>query len=164
MKKHFSDFSQQTLLPALLASAMAVCIFTMPLSPLQAVELNIPRQGIVENVPAEEPYNGCLLVREGPGGSSAVKGYVTNGTTVQIEATDGAWYKITAPKTGYVYSTYVKITETATIDPATRDKPLSLEEIAENSDPWNRATDLDEKQKLLENNDNETLPGMPANP
>ncbi len=129
-----------------------------------AADLSAPRQGIVENVPVEEPYNGCLLVREGAGGNSKILGYVPNGTTVQIEATDGAWYKISSPKTGYVYSSFVRITETVPIDAANRDKALSLEEIVDNSDPWTRDKNLAERQKLLEDNLKAAPPELPEKP
>ncbi len=129
-----------------------------------AAELSTPRQGVVENVPVEEPYNGCLLVREGAGGNSKILGYVPNGTTVQIEATDGAWYKISSPKTGYVYSSFVRITETVPIDAANRDKALSLEEIVDNSDPWTRDKNLAERQKLLEDNLKAAPPELPEKP
>jgi hypothetical protein len=39
-----------------------------------AVELNVAREGIVKNVPLQDPYNGCLIVREGPGMEYPVKG------------------------------------------------------------------------------------------
>lgn len=130
---------------------------------LPAIELNVPRQGVVQNVPVEAPWNGCLLVREGPGMNWPVKGYVTNGTAVKIEATDGAWYRISSPKTGYVYSTYVKITETETLD-SSNERALTLEEIVENSKPWTRDANLEERKKLLESNDTAPAPQLPARP
>lgn len=130
---------------------------------LPAVELNVPRQGVVQDVPVEAPWNGCLLVREGPGMNWPIKGYVANGTAVKIEATDGAWYRISSPKTGYVYSTYVKITETETLD-SSNERALTLEEIVENSKPWTRDANLEERKKLLESNDTAPAPQLPARP
>lgn len=131
---------------------------------LPAAELSVARQGVVENVPLQAPYNGCLLVREGPGTTTPIKGNVTNGTTVQIEATEGAWYKISAPLAGYVYSTYVKITDTSTIDTTNLTHALTLEEIVENSKPWTRDANLEERKKILADNDSTTPPELPANP
>ncbi|MDD3148594.1 MAG: SH3 domain-containing protein [Candidatus Riflebacteria bacterium] len=150
------------------AGSLFLAIVTGPVlsSPprLSAAELSVPRQGVVENVPPQSPYNGCLLVREGPGTTTPVKGNVANGTTVQIEATEGAWYKISAPLAGYVYSTYVKITDTTTIDTTNLTHALTLEEIVENSKPWTRDANLEERKKILADNDSTTPPELPANP
>ncbi len=142
---------------------LAGLLLSGTIATLPAVELNVPRQGVVQNVPVEAPWNGCLLVREGPGTNWPIKGYVTNGTAIKIEATDGAWYRISLPKTGYVYSTYVKITETETLD-SSNERALTLEEIVENSNPWTRDNNLEERKKLLDNNDTSPAPQLPVAP
>lgn len=131
---------------------------------VSAVELSVARQGRIENVPVEAPYNGCLLVREGPGMEFPIRGYVANGETVQIEAGEGSWYKISSPKTGYIWAGYVKITDTQTVDTSTAGNALPLETIVENANPWTRELNLDERQKLLEDNDTSTPPELPAMP
>lgn len=129
-----------------------------------AVELNVARQGEIRNVPVESPYNGCLLVREGPNMESPVKGHVTNGSTVQIEAASGSWYKISAPLSGYIWASYVKVTDSQTVDTGNMTKALDLETIVENANPWTREENLPARQKLVEENDTATPPELPAAP
>lgn len=117
-----------------------------------AVELNVAREGIVKNVPLQDPYNGCLIVREGPGMEYPVKGHVVNGDRVTIEATSGSWYKISAPKTGYVWASYIAVTDSQTVDTDNLTRPLGLETIVENSDPQTRDQKRPERQQLLETN------------
>ena len=139
-----------------LALSMACAATAQP-----AVELNAVRKGIIQNVPTQAPWNGCLLVREGPNTSSPIKGYVPNGATVQVEATDGAWYRISAPQTGYVYGTYVKIVDSGDT-PAGRPNALTLEEIVIKATPLTRERRLEERRKLLEDNDTAPPPELPA--
>ncbi|HAE41141.1 MAG TPA: hypothetical protein DCG57_21275 [Candidatus Riflebacteria bacterium] len=131
---------------------MVIAVISMTAMQTVAVELNVARQGEVKNVPLQAPYNGCLIVREGPGMDYPVKGHVVNGDTVTIEATSGSWYKITAPLSGYIWSSYVTITDSQTIETSNMTTPLDLETIVNNSDPWTRAQKLPERQQLLENN------------
>ena len=119
---------------------------------VSAIELNIARQGEVKNVPVQAPYNGCLIVREGPGTEYPVKGHVNNGDTVTIEGASGSWYRISAPLSGYVWSSYVTVTDSQTVDTANMTKPLDLETIVNNSDPWNREQNLPARQQLLDDN------------
>ena len=128
------------------------------------VELNVARQGEIRNVPVESPYNGCLLVREGPNMESPVKGHVNNGETVQIEAAAGSWYKISAPLSGYVWASYVKVTDSQTVDTSNMTKALDLEIIVENASPWTRDDNLPGRQKLAEENDTATPPELPTAP
>ena len=146
---------------ALALPLAGAAIAQSPASPAPAVELNAARKGIIQNVPTQAPWNGCLLVREGPNTTSPVKGYVPNGATVQIEATDGAWYKISAPQTGYVYGTYVKIVDAGETQ-AGRTNALTLEEIVIRANPLSRNRRLEERRKLLEDNDTSPLPELPA--
>jgi len=129
-----------------------------------AVELNVARQGEIRNVPVESPYNGCLLVREGPDMQSPIKGHVTNGSTVQIEAAAGSWYKISSPLNGYIWASYVTVTDSQTVDTSNLTKALDLETIVENANPWTREENLPARQKLLEDNDTATPPELPVAP
>lgn len=129
-----------------------------------AVELNVARQGEIRNVPVESPYNGCLLVREGPNMESPIKGHVTNGSTVQIEGAAGSWYKISSPLNGYIWASYVTVTDSQTVDTSNMTKALDLETIVENANPWTREENLPARQKLLEDNDTATPPELPAAP
>ncbi|PKL47756.1 MAG: hypothetical protein CVV42_12095 [Candidatus Riflebacteria bacterium HGW-Riflebacteria-2] len=117
-----------------------------------AAELNIARQGIVKNVPLQDPYNGCLIVREGPGMEYPVKGHVVNGDTVTIEGTSGNWFKISSPKSGYVWASYIAVTDFDTIDSGSLGKPLPLEMVVEGAKPETLDQKLPERQKLLEDN------------
>ena len=56
---------------------------------------------------------GTLNVRSGPGLSYAVIGTLTKGTSVTVVGTSGAWSKISSPKSGWVYSSYIAKTPTA---------------------------------------------------
>ncbi len=129
-----------------------------------AVELNVARQGEIRNVPVESPYNGCLLVREGPNMESPIKGHVTNGSTVQIEGAAGSWYKISSPLNGYIWASYVTVTDSQTVDTSNLTKALDLETIVENANPWTREENLPARQKLLEDNDTTTPPELPPAP
>lgn len=141
-------------LRAISQSFLLILPLIMILAAVQAnaVELNVARQGEVKNVPLQAPYNGCLIVREGPGMDSPAKGHVVNGDTVTIEATSGSWYKISSPLSGYVWSSYVAVTENQTVDTNTMTKPLDLGTIVNNSNPETRDQKLPERQQLLEKN------------
>lgn len=56
-----------------------------------------------------------LNVRSGPGTGYAVIGVLSRGTTVTVVSTYGSWSKISAPKSGWVYSPYLTNTAHATI-------------------------------------------------
>ncbi|MFZ5949522.1 MAG: SH3 domain-containing protein [Candidatus Rifleibacteriota bacterium] len=128
--------------------------------PLSGVQLNVARAGIVENVPLEAPYNGCLVVRQGPGFEHPVIGHVVNGDRVTIDSGEGSWYRITSPKTGYVWATYIKITDEQTVDTESMSQALSLEDITANADPWKREQNL--QQRLQRENEASPLkiPGL----
>jgi uncharacterized protein YgiM (DUF1202 family) len=117
-----------------------------------AAELNIPRQGVVKNVPVQEPYNGCLIVREGPGMEYPVKGHVVNGDTVTIEGTSGNWFKISSPKSGYVWASYLTVTDFDTVESTSLGRPLSLDMQSEGEIPETLNRKLPERQQLLEDN------------
>jgi len=120
-----------------------------------AEDLSTPRKGLVQNVPLGSPWNGCLLVRDGPNTSSTILGHVINGTFVQVIATEGAWYKISSPMVGYVYGTYVKFVDQDTPDSGqgNQTKPVTLEEIVIKAEPWTRVKMIEERRRLLEQND-----------
>ncbi|NLF97855.1 MAG: SH3 domain-containing protein [Candidatus Riflebacteria bacterium] len=140
----------ETLLIRVIALTLPVLLLLAGMA--AAVELNVAREGIVKNVPLQDPYNGCLIVREGPGMEYPVKGHVVNGDRVTIESTSGSWYKISAPKTGYVWASYISVTDSQTVDTTNLTRPLGLETIVENSDPQARDQKLPERQQLLETN------------
>ena len=52
-----------------------------------------------------------LNVREQASTSSNIVGTLSAGETVKITAKNGAWYKISSPKAGYVHSDYIKLDE-----------------------------------------------------
>ncbi len=124
-------------------------------SQIAAEDLSTPRKGLVQNVPIGSPWNGCLLVRDGPNTSSTILGHVINGTFVQVVATEGAWYKISLPMTGYVYGTYVKFVDQETPDSGqgNQTKTVTLDEIVIKAEPWTRVKMLEERRRLLEQND-----------
>ncbi len=132
--------------------------------PLAAVQLNVARTGVVANVPLEAPYNGCLVVREGPGFEHAVKGHVVNGTSVTIDSGQGSWYRITAPMTGYVWASYVKITDAETVNTENMSQALSLNDIVRNADPWKRDKNLQQRRELEENSGLLPIPGVDQQP
>ena len=70
----------------------------------------IPTKGVVS---AENGLN----VRTGPRNSYKKISTLSNNTIVEIVAVVGKWYKITAGSvTGYVYSTFVTVTESKEVD------------------------------------------------
>ncbi|MBU1105504.1 MAG: SH3 domain-containing protein [Candidatus Riflebacteria bacterium] len=141
-------------LPFLCKAALTLLMPVLLLITIQssAVELNVARQGEVKNVPVQQPYNGCLIVREGPGMEYPVKGHVVNGDTVTIEGASGSWYRISAPIAGYIWSSYIAVTDSQTVDTANMTKPLDLETIVNNADPLAREQNLPARQQLLEDN------------
>jgi len=134
------------------ACMMPALIIMLVAMQAAAVELNVARQGVVKNVPTQEPYNGCLIVREGPGMEYPVKGHVVNGDTVTIDGTSGNWFRITAPKSGYVWASYITVTDFDTIESENMDKPIDLETLVDNSKPEDFDYNLAERKKLLEDN------------
>lgn len=144
--------NQSSLRIILILGILSACMLTNPSSQICAVELKIARQGMVKDVPTQAPYNGCLVVREGPGMEYPVKGHVVNGDTVTIGGTSGSWCKITAPLTGYVWASYLEITGSETVDSANLTRPLDLDTISDNSDSPYRDQNLPQRQKILEDN------------
>jgi len=115
----------------------------------EAEPLLKPRAGIVKNVPTDPKYNGCLVVRKGPGMSFPVLGHIVNGDAVVIEGTEGSWMKISSPKSGYVWASYIEITDTEPLEPDKVKEPLPLEVIMFNSNPEKRAKQFEKRQQLL---------------
>lgn len=154
------------ILRGVVSIAVLATLVLAPAMELAAEVLAAPRLGVVQNVPLAAPWNGCLLVRDGPNTNSKILGHVINGTTVRIEATEGAWYKISSPMTGYVYGTYVKITEADTppVNPSNQTQALTLEEIVIKADPSPREKRLEERRKFLEDNDTSPPPQLPSRP
>jgi len=65
-----------------------------------------------------------LNVRENPSTSTKVIGQIPNGSKVEIIETSNGWYKVSYNgKTGWVYSSYVKVTETP--KPAVADETIA---------------------------------------
>ncbi len=53
---------------------------------------------------------------------------------------------------GYVWASYIEVTDSQTVDSSNLIKPLALETIVDNSNPESRIQKLPERQKLLEDN------------
>ena len=89
MKKIFSLFA------ILCSFYMLSCVFAD----------TIPAKGIVT------PSVG-LNVRKRPSSSSEKLCTLDKGTEVTIESVSGRWYKISSPRSGYVYDAHIKVTDT----------------------------------------------------
>lgn len=144
--------------------ALIIVLISGTTTRLAAEDLASPRKGLVQNVPLATPWNGCLLVRDGPNTTSTILGHVINGTFVQVEATEGAWYKISSPMAGYVYGTYVTFVDSEMPSPGQGNpaKTVTLEEIVIKAEPWTRVKMLDERRRLLEQNDTASSTRMPS--
>ncbi|HNV70448.1 MAG TPA: SH3 domain-containing protein, partial [Candidatus Ozemobacteraceae bacterium] len=60
--------------------------------------VEVARKAVVEGVPTEQPYNGCLLVRLDASTTSKILGFVKNGDVVVIEEMNGLWARISSPE------------------------------------------------------------------
>ena len=87
-----------------------------------------PKVGIVTGVPLQANYGGNLIVRSSASLESSIVGHVSNGDEVTIDHQEGSFYRITAPKSGYIWASYVRVTEER---PKPKDKnvPWSQEEV-----------------------------------
>ncbi|HOT29098.1 MAG TPA: SH3 domain-containing protein [Candidatus Ozemobacteraceae bacterium] len=149
---------------AIISFALVYALASGVTTQLAAEDLATPRKGLVQNVPLATPWNGCLLVRDGPNTNSTILGHVINGTFVQVEATEGAWYKISSPMTGYVYGTYVRFVDPETPSTGQGNPTIAvpLEELVLKAEPWTRVKMLEERRRLLEQNDTASSSGMPS--
>ncbi len=80
----------------------------------------IPTKGYVS-------ANSGLNVRKGPSSNSEKLGALEKGQTVTIESVSGNWYKISSPKSGYVFSQHIVVTDSKEIEDEDASK-LSPEE------------------------------------
>jgi hypothetical protein len=92
--------------------------------------------------------------------SSNIVGHVSNGDTVTIEGTSGSWYLISAPIRGYIWASYVQITDSEPLDPAKVQNPLPLDVIMYNSNSETRLDRIEERKEYLD--DNYQPPDEPA--
>lgn len=113
-------------LPAVLG-LLLVPVVMWPVFAQDAPVPTEPKLGVVTGVPTEAPYGGNLIVRLGSSLQSGILGYVSNGDEVTIEAQEGMFYKISAPQAGYIWTTYVRVTEERPA-PKTKNEPWALEE------------------------------------
>lgn len=130
-----------------------VCIFCV-FAGFAQTTLMEPKTGVIRNVPTGPEYNGNLVVRTTPDLTSSANmvGHVSNGDTVSIEGTSGSWYLISAPIRGYVWASYVQITDSQPLDPAKIQNPLPLEVIMYNSNSETRLDRIEERKKYLDDN------------
>ncbi len=115
-----------------------------PVTAEDAPPMEVARKAVVEGVPTEQPYNGCLLVRIDASTTSKVLGFVKNGDVVVIEEMNGLWARISSPEKGYCWASYLKVTETQAL-PA--NQPQSLPTLLEISDPATRLDHLEKGRK-----------------
>jgi hypothetical protein len=101
-----------------------------------------PSQGVVTGVSTEQPYGGNLLVLLKPELGSQILGYVSNGDEVTIEEQIGSFYHITAPKDGWCWASYIKVTGSKPSDNNQAKQPLSIEEYFYNSKVTPKACEL----------------------
>lgn len=80
----------------------------------------IPTKGYVS-------ANSGLNVRKGPSSNSGKVGVLEKGTTVTIVSVSGKWYKISSPKSGYVFSQHIVVTDSKEVEDEDESK-LSPEE------------------------------------
>ena len=80
----------------------------------------IPTKGYVS-------ANSGLNVRKGPSSNSGKVGVLEKGTTVTIVSVSGKWYKISSPKSGYVFSQHIVVTDSKEVEDED-DSKLSPEE------------------------------------
>ncbi len=80
----------------------------------------IPTKGYVS-------ANSGLNVRKGPSSNSGKVGVLAKGTTVTIVSVSGKWYKISSPKSGYVFSQHIVVTDSKEVEDEDESK-LSPEE------------------------------------
>lgn len=104
MKKIFFLF----MMFSILGLAVSICAET------------IPTKGYVS---AESGLN----VRKGPSSNSGKVGVLEKGTTVTIVSVSGKWYKISSPKSGYVFSQHIVVTDSKEVEDED-DSKLSPEE------------------------------------
>lgn len=69
-----------------------------------------PQTGLVNGVSTDPQYNGNLLVLKLPQLGAPQIGFVSNGTQVTVEEQQLTFYRISSPKAGWVWSSYVKLT------------------------------------------------------
>ena len=148
-----SGLRPNTISPHLRLSAilavLAVLALVFPFFPLFAEETPVveqARKAIVEGVPTQQPYNGCLLVRFDASTTSKILGFVKNGDVVVIEEMNGLWARISSPEKGYCWASYLKVTET---QPVPANQPQSLPTLLEISDPAKRLDHLEKGKHSL---------------
>jgi hypothetical protein len=103
-----------------------------------------PSRGVIANVPTTDPYWGNALVLERPDTNARRLGALQNGTEVTIAESSGYYTRITSPKTGWVGTRLITITETEAIDPKA---PETIESLLFNSKPEKKLNDLTDPQK-----------------
>jgi hypothetical protein len=111
--------------------------------------LSEPRRGVVQNVPTADPYYGNLVIRQGPSLQTPSIGFVSNGDEVTIVGTSGSFMQISSPKSGFVWASYLKITEWGQSQIVPGQDPLPLETIVNNTSALSIRQNLQERQQLL---------------
>jgi hypothetical protein len=66
--------------------------------------------------------------------------------------------------TGYVWASYVKITDAETVNTENMSQALSLNDIVRNADPWKRDKNLQQRRELEENSGLLPIPGVDQQP
>ena len=82
-----------------------------------------------ETIPTKGYVNADsgLNVRKGPSSNTEKIGALEKGVTVTIESVSGNWYKISSPKSGYVFSQHIVVTDSKEVEDED-DSKLSPEE------------------------------------
>lgn len=76
-----------------------------------------PQKGVVTGVSTDPQYNGNLLILDLPSLSAPKIGFVSNGTEVTVEEEQLTFYRISSPKAGWVWSSFIKLSGEAPPDP-----------------------------------------------
>jgi len=76
-----------------------------------------PQTGVVSGVSTDPQYNGNLLVLKLPQLGAPQIGFVSNGTQVTVEEVQLTFYRISAPKAGWVWSSFIRLNGDAPPDP-----------------------------------------------